>query len=252
MGLPVDGIWRDQQPDRSKTGGRFIRPETQFRDRIEAGGRFAPELGRYHLYVSLACPWAHRTQIFRALKDLEPVISLSVVDPITSAQGWAFSDGPDCIPDSVGGAAYLHEIYTRAEPAYSGRVTVPVLWDAAENTIVNNESAEIIRLFNSAFDALTGNDQDYYPPALRAEIDAINEEIYTAVNNGVYRCGFATTAKRPTKKPSPPYSPASTAWRTACQANATSAARAKPKPTGACSRHCCASTQSTSATSNAI
>ena len=193
MGLLVDGIWRDQHPDRSKTGGRFIRPDTQFRDRIEAGGRFAPEAGRYHLYISLACPWAHRTQIFRALKGLAPLIGLSVVDPITSAQGWAFSDGPDCIPDTVGGAAYLHELYIRAEPAYSGRVTVPVLWDKAENTIVNNESAEIIRLFNSAFDTLTGNDQDFYPQALRDEIDAINEEIYTAVNNGVYRCGFATS-----------------------------------------------------------
>ena len=189
MGLLVDGKWRDQHPDRPKTGGRFIRPETQFRDRIEAGGRFGPEPGRYHLYISLACPWAHRTQIFRALKGLTPVIGLSVVDPITSDQGWAFSDGPDCIPDNVGGAAYLHEIYTRGALACSGRVTVPVLWDKAENTIVNNEPAEIIRLFNSAFDALTGNNFDFYPPALRADID---EEIYTAVNNGVYRCGFAT------------------------------------------------------------
>jgi putative glutathione S-transferase len=193
MGLLVEGEWRDKWVDTRKTGGKFIRSETQFRDRIAPGGRFAPKPGRYHLYVSYACPWAHRTLIFRALKGLEPLIGLSIVDPYMAEHGWAFSDGSDCIPDTVCGATHLHEIYTRAKPDYSGRVTVPVLWDKSEKTIVNNESAEIIRMFNSAFDGVTGNTLDFYPKDLRADIDAINAEVYAHVNNGVYKCGFATT-----------------------------------------------------------
>ena len=193
MGLLVDGKWQDKWYDTRKTGGRFVRSETQFRDAITTGGRFAPDAGRYHLYVSYACPWAHRTLIFRALKDLGPVIGVSVVDPTMAEQGWVFSDGPDCVSDTLYGSATLHEIYTRARPDYSGRVTVPVLWDKVHETIVNNESPEIIRLFNSAFDAVMGNDLDFYPEALRTEIDAVNEEVYANVNNGVYRCGFATT-----------------------------------------------------------
>ena len=195
MGQLVDGEWQDQWYDTRKTGGRFKRTTTQFRDWISADGStgFPAEAGRYHLYVSLACPWAHRTLIFRRIKGLEDLIGLSVVDPYMAENGWAFSEGPDCVGDTVNGAHYLHEIYTRAQPRYSGRVTVPVLWDKAGDTIVNNESSEIIRMFNRAFDTATGNNIDYYPDAMRDEIDAVNEEVYEAINNGVYKCGFATT-----------------------------------------------------------
>lgn len=187
MGQLVDGQWQDRVVDTRKTGGRFKRSSTQFRDWIQADGAgdFVPEAGRYHLYVSLACLWAHRTVIFRRLKGLEDMIGLSVVDPYMAENGWAFSDGDDCVGDAVNDAEFLHQIYTRAQADYTGRVTVPVLWDKTKQTIVNNESAEIIRMFNTAFDGLTGNNADYYPEALREEIDA--------VNNGVYKCGFATT-----------------------------------------------------------
>jgi len=195
MGQLVDGKWQNQAIDTRKTGGRFKRSTTQFRDWISADGStgFAAEAGRYHLYVSLACPWAHRAVIFRRLKGLEDLIGLSVVDPYMAEDGWAFSDAPDCVGDTVNDARFMYEIYTRAQPDYSGRVTVPVLWDKAQNTIVNNESSEIIRMFNSAFDALTGNNTDYYPEALHDEIDTVNAEVYEAINNGVYKCGFATT-----------------------------------------------------------
>ncbi len=195
MGQLVEGKWQNQAFDTRKTGGRFKRSSTQFRNWIVADGSdgFKAEAGRYHLYISLACPWAHRTLIFRRLKGLEDLVGLSVVDPYMAEHGWAFSDGPDCVGDTVNGADYLHQVYTRAAPDYTGRVTVPVLWDKSENTIVNNESAEIIRMFNSAFDGLTGNNADYYPSELREEIDAINDTIYDTVNNGVYKCGFATT-----------------------------------------------------------
>jgi putative glutathione S-transferase len=194
MGALVDGMWRARAPRRRTRDGRFIRRESQFRDWITADEEtpYVPEAGRYHLYVSLACPWAHRTVIFRALKGLEDVIGLSVVDPYMGADGWWFSDGPGCIPDEVNGARYLHQIYTLARPDYSGRVTVPVLWDKNTGTIVNNESAEIIRMFNAAFDPITGNRLDFYPEGLRDEIDAINAEVYECVNNGVYRAGFAS------------------------------------------------------------
>jgi glutathionyl-hydroquinone reductase len=195
MGLLVDGVWKDEWYDTKKTGGRFVRGDAAFRSRVSADGSsgFAAEPGRYHLYVSLACPWAHRTLIFRKLKRLEDVISLSIVDPHMGADGWTFSDAPGAIPDSVNGARHLHEIYTLAKPDYTGRVTVPVLWDKHEKTIVNNESAEIIRMLNSEFDAFGDASLDFYPEDLRQRIDELNAVVYAKVNNGVYRCGFATS-----------------------------------------------------------
>ena len=195
MGLLVDGQWRDEWYDTRSTGGKFLRKASAFRDQVAADGstRFAPEAGRYHLYVSYACPWAHRTLIFRKLKGLEHAISLSVVDPLMAENGWTFGDSPGCIPDPLHGAKYLHELYTRADPSYSGRVTVPVLWDKQEDTIVNNESAEIIRMFNSEFDAIGDASLDFYPEALRPAIDEINDFVYPRINDGVYRCGFATS-----------------------------------------------------------
>jgi len=195
MGLLINGKWHSGWYDTQKTGGRFIREDTQFRDWISADGSsgYQAEAGRYHLYVSLACPWAHRTLIFRRIKGLAPVISVSVVDPFMGEDGWHFSDGPGCTPDTLNGFDHLHQVYTAARPDYSGRVTVPVLWDKRTGTIVNNESAEIIRIFNSEFDAFTEVKTDFYPPALRRGIDALNERVYGTVNNGVYKAGFATT-----------------------------------------------------------
>lgn len=197
MGLLIDGVWHDRWYDTAKTGGRFVRTETAFHGQITPDGSsgFKAEAGRYHLYVSLACPWAHRALIFRKLKRLENIVSLSVVDWLMAEQGWTFSDRPGCIPDSVNGARFLHQIYVKAKPGYTGRVTVPVLWDRKTGTIVNNESAEIIRLFNSAFGALPGvnSELDLSPAELRPEIDEINARIYDTVNNGVYKAGFATT-----------------------------------------------------------
>ncbi|HEY8514679.1 MAG TPA: glutathione S-transferase family protein [Candidatus Binatia bacterium] len=198
MGLLVDGVWRNDWYDTKSTGGRFVRQESAFRDRVTADGSsgFPAEPGRYHLYVSLACPWAHRTLIFRKLKRLEDVISLSVVHPFMGENGWEFDvDGevPGTIPDTVNGARYLYEVYLAASPKYSGRVTVPVLWDKQRRTIVNNESAEIIRMLNSEFDAFGDDTLDFYPEDLRREIDELNAVVYAKVNNGVYRCGFATS-----------------------------------------------------------
>lgn len=201
MGLLIDGKWHDQWYDTSSTGGRFVRSDAQFRNWVTPDGSpgpsgqggFKAEAGRYHLYVSLACPWANRTLILRALKGLEGMISLSVVNPLMAENGWTFDPGPGVIPDSVGQAGYLYEVYTRADPGYSGRVTVPILWDLQQNTIVNNESAEIIRMLNSAFDGVGATEGDYAPADLLPEIDAINAEIYDAVNNGVYKAGFATS-----------------------------------------------------------
>jgi putative glutathione S-transferase len=201
MGLLVDGAWRDQWYDTAKSGGRFERQASQFRNWVTADGApglsgeggFKAEAGRYHLYVSLACPWAHRTLIFRRLKKLEDLISVSVVDPHMAEEGWVFGDFPAATPDTVNGAKRLYEVYLRAKPDATTRVTVPVLWDKTRGTIVSNESAEIIRMFNSAFDGLTGETSDFYPEPLRPEIDALNERIYARVNNGVYRAGFATT-----------------------------------------------------------
>lgn len=201
MGLLVDGKWVDQWYDTEQSGGRFVRSQSQWRDWITADGTPAPgrtrgfkaEPGRYHLYVSLACPWAHRTLIFRVLKKLEALISVSVVHHYMGENGWTFLAEDGATGDALYGLDYLHQIYTKADPSYSGRVTVPVLWDKKEQTIVSNESAEIIRMFNSAFDEWGDASVDFYPKALRGEIDALNDTIYPAVNNGVYRAGFATS-----------------------------------------------------------
>ena len=201
MGLLIDGQWHDRWYDTSGSGGRFIRSTSQFRHWITPDGApgpsgeggFPAEPGRYHLYVSLACPWAHRTLILRALKGLEEMVSVSVVHWFMGEEGWTFAAGEGVIPDPHLGARALHEIYTHSQPHYSGRVTVPVLWDKRTGRIVNNESSEIIRMFNSAFDGLGALPGDYYPEELRGEIDALNARIYDTVNNGVYRCGFATT-----------------------------------------------------------
>ena len=196
MGRLIDGVWSDEWYDTKSSGGRFVRKESSFRDQVRADGstRFAPEADRYHLYVSLACPWAHRTLIFRKLKGLEHAISLSVVDPYMGANGWEFGSSEGCIPDPIHGAKALHEVYTKADPHYTGRVTVPVLWDREHGTIVNNESSELIRMFNAEFDGIAERPElDFYPEELREEIDATNTLVYPNVNNGVYRCGFATT-----------------------------------------------------------
>ncbi len=200
MGLLVNGEWRDQWYDTSKTGGAFIRSESQFRNWVTGDGApgptgkggFIAEPNRYHLYVSLACPWAHRTLIFRKLKKLDDIIGVTVVHPHMLEQGWEFKADLGGMEDSINGMRYLYEIYTKAQADYSGRVTVPVLWDKKNNTIVNNESSEIIRMLNTAFNAFTDDRIDYYPEILRQEIDDINHKIYHTVNNGVYRCGFAT------------------------------------------------------------
>jgi putative glutathione S-transferase len=201
MGLLVDGKWHDVWYDTAKTEGRFVRKGASFRSWVSPDGTagpsgvggFAAERGRYHLYVSLACPWAHRTLIFRKLKGLEDLISLSVVNPFMGSHGWTFDAAPGVIADEVNGASFLYEVYLKADRSYSGRVTVPVLWDKATSTIVSNESSEIIRMFNTAFDDIGAKEGDYYPAALRAEIDAVNERIYGTLNDGVYKCGFATS-----------------------------------------------------------
>ena len=191
MGQMVNGAWTSEDRAALSVDGRFVRPATIFRNRIEPGGRFAPEVERYHLYVSLACPWAHRALIFRMLKGLEAMIGLSVVNWFMGENGWSFEAAPGVIPDPIMNARFLHELYARADPAFTGRVTVPVLWDIQTGTIVNNESAEIIRIFNSAFDELGAKPGDYYPAALHAEIDSLNARIYDTLNNGVYKAGFA-------------------------------------------------------------
>ncbi len=198
MGLLVDGVWHDKWYDTKTTGGHFKRSVSQMRNCITADGSpgpsgrggFKAESGRYHLYVSLACPWAHRTLIFRQLKGLAEHISVSTVHWHMAEQGWPFDDEH---PDHLYGSEFLHQIYTRADAKYSGRVTVPILWDKEHNTMVSNESSEIIRMLNSAFNAMTGNERDYRPKELWAEIDVINERVYSDVNNGVYKSGFATT-----------------------------------------------------------
>lgn len=200
MGLLIDGVWHDQWYDTTSTGGKFVRSKTQFRNWITKDGKAGPtgkagfkaESGRYHLYVSLACPWASRTLIMRKLKGLEEHISLSVVHPLMLENGWTFEEADGVMADSIFGSDFLHQIYTQADSHYTGRVTVPVLWDKKTSTIVSNESAEIMRMFNSAFDELTGNTEDFYPVELQAEIDKMNAFVYPTINNGVYKAGFAT------------------------------------------------------------
>jgi putative glutathione S-transferase len=200
MGLLVEGRWQDQWYESAKDG-TFQREQAQRRNWVTTDGKpgltgvggFAAEAGRYHLYVSLACPWAHRTLILRKLKGLDNLIDVSVVSWLMLENGWTFDQSLGSTGDKLDHLDFMHQRYTADTANYTGRVTVPVLWDKQQNRIVNNESAEIIRMFNSAFDDLTGNDLDFYPEPLRAEIDALNERIYPAVNNGVYRAGFATS-----------------------------------------------------------
>jgi glutathionyl-hydroquinone reductase len=199
MGLLVDGIWQDDDQAVRTQNGHFVRPVTRYRNWISPDGKaatgdggFAAARGRYHLYVALACPWAHRTVIMRMLKGLEDVVSMSVVEPLYGPHGWKFGTMPGATPDTANGKSELAEIYLLADPHFTGRVTVPVLWDKERRIIVNNESAEIIRMLNSAFDRFTNVTTDYYPQALHTEIDQINELVYGTVNNGVYRAGFAT------------------------------------------------------------
>jgi len=197
MGVLIDGIWRDEElPQETGSSGEFRRADSRFRDRITADGSsgFKAEPDRYHLYVAHGCPWAHRTLIYRALKKLDGLISVAYAIPGLKKNGWTFENDPrysDCTPDTVNGFHYLHEAYTATDKRYTGKVTVPTLWDKKTKRIVNNESSEIIRMLNSEFSAITGNTADYYPAPLRAEIDALNAHIYHNVNNGVYRCGFA-------------------------------------------------------------
>ena len=201
MGELVEGQWREQGYGTEKTGGRFVRWDSAFRNWVTPDGApgptgdggFKAEAGRYHLYVSLACPWAHRTLILRKLKGLESAIDVSVVHWLMREGGWSFRDGPGVVADPIHGAEFMHQIYTAAKADFSGRVTVPVLWDKERGTIVSNESSEIIRMLNSAFDGVGAAEGDYYPAALREEIDAVNARVYDTVNNGVYKAGFATS-----------------------------------------------------------
>ncbi|MEM7052931.1 MAG: glutathione S-transferase family protein [Pseudomonadota bacterium] len=203
MGVLVDGEWQDQWYDTKSTGGKFKRSKSAFRHWITADGSAGPsgeagftaEAGRYHLYVAHACPWAHRALIFRKLKGLENMISLSVVNPLMLENGWSFEPGYKVTPDPIHQAEYMHQVYTAAIPDYSGRVTVPVIWDRKSETIVNNESSEIIRMLNSAFDGIGAKSGDFYPEDLREQIDTANETVYHNVNNGVYKAGFATTQR---------------------------------------------------------
>lgn len=201
MGKLVEGKWHDVWYDTSATNGRFVRESAGFRNWVTSDGRpgpsgkggFAAASGRYHLYVSHACPWAHRTMIFRRLKGLSQHVSVSVVNHAMGDKGWTFGEAKGVVPDPILSASYMHEVYTASDPKYTGRVTVPVLWDKESKQIVSNESSEIIRMFNSAFDGIGALPGDYYPEALRTEIDSVNERVYGAVNNGVYKSGFATT-----------------------------------------------------------
>ena len=201
MGLLIDGVWHQQWYDTHSTGGRFIRKDSIYRNWITADGSAGPsgssgfqaEIGRYHLYVSLACPWAHRVLIMRELKGLTDAISVSVVHWLMREDGWTFADGPDVISDPINNARYMRDVYTADDPKYTGSVTVPVLWDKKTGRIVNNESSEILRMLGSAFDRIGAVPGDYYPSELRAEIDSLNERIYTSVNNGVYKAGFSTS-----------------------------------------------------------
>ena len=193
MGLLVNGVWKDRWYDTKKSGGKFIRTEARFRNFIDYQCEFTPDSGRYHLYVSLACPWAHRTLIYCSLKDLNDHISCSVVNPYMLENGWTFEESfPGTTSDHLFSKQYLYQIYLKADSNYSGRVTVPVLWDKKNQTIVSNESSEIIRMFNYSFNELTGNNLDFYPEKFQEKIDEINDFTYHNINNGVYKVGFAT------------------------------------------------------------
>jgi glutathionyl-hydroquinone reductase len=201
MGALVDGIWRTEDDAPTDAGGRLQRAPAAFRDWITADGSpgpsgeggFEAEPSRYHLYVARACSWAHRTTIFREIKGLQGLVGLSVTHRLMAEQGWTFDPAPGVVPDDVNGVRHLHELYARSKPCYTGRATVPVLWDRRRARIVSNESADIVRMFNAAFDGLGAREGDYYPEALRTEIDGLNERIYDDLNNGVYKAGFATS-----------------------------------------------------------
>lgn len=195
MGQLIDGVWSSEDRRIRNADGSFARPESPWRDWITADGAsgFKAEPGRYHLYVNVGCPWAYRTVLFRRLKELDQVISMSCTNPAAGPEGWTFRDEAGRSLDDFTGLEHVHQVYTRADKKFTGRVTVPVLWDKERQTIVNNESSEIIRMLNREFDAWGRDDLDYYPEELRSEIDAINEIVYANVNNGVYRCGFAGT-----------------------------------------------------------
>ena len=199
MGVLIEGRWREEDlPQETAASGEFKRVESSFRNRITADGSsgFKAEAGRYHLYVAHACPWAHRVLIFLVLKKLEHAFTVAYALPGRRDEGWTFEEDPqfpDCTPDLVNGYRYLHQAYAASEPRYTGKVTVPTLWDKKTRRVVNNESSEIIRMLNSEFGGIAGDDTDYYPPALRAEIDRVNEMVYAKVNNGVYRCALAKT-----------------------------------------------------------
>ncbi len=203
MGLLVEGKWSTQWYDTKATEGKFVRKSSQFRNWVTVDGSagitgepgFKAEENRYHLYVSLACPWAHRTLIFRALKGLEDMISVSVVNAFMGEQGWSFDAGDAVVADTVNNVSHVHQLYTLAQNDYTGRVTVPILWDKQRATIVSNESADIIRMLNSAFDEVGAKQGDYYPENMRSDIDQINELVYQNINNGVYKAGFATTTE---------------------------------------------------------
>ena len=263
MGLLVDGAWQDDTGKEfgSRTkDGQFVRTATAFHNYVTADGSpgptgkggFPAEAGRYHLYVSLACPWAHRTLIFRKLKKLENVISVSVTDALLGKKGWEFGAEPGATLDTVNGKSTLADIYLLADPHYSGRASVPVLWDKKQRTIVNNESSEIIRMLNSAFDAFTDVRTDYYPAELRSEIDRINDIVYATVNNGVYRAGFATTQAAYEEAARALVRDTRSTRRTRCRGSAILSGGRSPKRTGGCSRRSFASTRFITATSNAI
>lgn len=199
MGMLVDGVWRDDDEALVDEDGRLQRPSSVFRNWVTADGApgptgdggFRAEPGRYHLYIARACPWAHRAAIFRELKGLQDMVGLSVTHWLMAENGWTFADGPGVIPDTVEGADTVWQLYVKSDPRYTGRVTVPVLWDTHTSRVVSNESADIIRMFNSAFDAVGATPGDFYPEALRGEIDAVNDRVYDGLNNGVYKAGFA-------------------------------------------------------------
>src|SRR4051812_10382990 len=201
MGLLVDGVWQDKGLDTRATDSRFRRADAQLRNWVTPDGSPGPtgqggykaEPGRYRLYIARACPWAHRTMIFRELKGLQNLIDYSVVNWLMAESGWTFEPGPGVTPDRINGGQFLYEVYLKNDPHYTGRVTVPILWDRETATIVSNESADIIRMFNSAFDQMGAAEGDLYPAALRGTIDELNERIYHTINNGVYKAGFATT-----------------------------------------------------------
>jgi putative glutathione S-transferase len=203
MGLLVDGVWTDQWYDTKSTAGRFERPQSSLRNWVTKDGSagitgisgYKAEISRYHLYISLACPWAHRTLIFRKLKGLESFIDISVVHWLMEENGWTFKEGPGVIPDSVNHAQFMHQVYTKVNPDYTGRVTVPVLWDKETSSIVSNESSDIIQMLNSSFDSVGASAGDFFPTDLETEMKQVNERIYDTFNNGVYKCGFATSQK---------------------------------------------------------